>query len=50
MRWVILAVLGWLALSQFEGVGQKPAPLLVQPAVSLEDCHCYIEPNHGLYR
>lgn len=50
MRWVVLAVLGWSALSYFGGVGQKPAPSFVQPATSLEDCHCFIEPNHGLYR
>lgn len=50
MRWVVLAVLGWAALSYFDGVGQNPAPLHVLPAASLEDCHCYIEPNHGLYR
>lgn len=50
MRWVAVALFAWLAHSYVNGVGQKPAPSHLQPAVSLEDCHCFIEPNYGLYR
>lgn len=49
MRWIALAVIGWSVLSYFGGVGHKPAPSVVHPASSLEDCHCLIEPNRGLY-
>lgn len=50
MRWVVLAFIAWSALSYVGGVGQKPAPSSLQPAASTEECHCFIEPNYGLYR
>jgi len=49
MQWVVIALFAWSALSYVGGVGQKPAPSSFQPAASIEDCHCYIEPNKGLY-
>lgn len=50
----VLAVLlfgAWLAYT-YTGAGHVSAPVVSKSLQSsnLEDCHCLIPPNHGLYR
>lgn len=54
MRYLVgRAVVAWLAVGARGGAGDQPSaspPPQAVEAASIDDCHCLIPANHGLYR
>jgi len=52
MKLLAVILLAWLAAGYLDTGASAPVSVSVKPAIppALEDCHCLIEPNRGLYR